>query len=688
MKKLIFLIMVLSAVLTIHAQKKVEILPSTIQGVVGSQVIVPVVITGFNTDTTSLVAAEFYLNFDNTVLTFESVANVSDLMPQEEWFFSNPDPTLNRFSCNWVEPTFVTNVSVPDGTTLFEIVFTYNGGESALDFDETASLFVHLDQSFNFVTLQVDYFDGMVVPAPNTNTTIWTGDGDWNTLQNWSQGIPTLESVAVIESGTVTIQNAVGSARTLEIKSGTTVKIMPQFSLTVADTLQNDGTLQVLSNETGTGSFIVEDVVQGSGNYTVGQFFTSGTHLAGAPVANNTTDVFGSASLKTWDEPSASFSLVASGSLLESGGGYLAEMNTNTTVSFSGNAIHQGNITLNLDAPTNENVETSGLNLISNPYPSAIEWLSGDWDLQNTENAVYVWDNYRYRVWNGYLGDLTDGIIPAMQGFFVKASGANAQITIPNNARLHSNQPFFKEAAEVENMLAIEVGKLDSGEPGAVEDVFYFQARLEATNGFDPEFDAYKLANAEGTTMVYSMQNDANFEKMAIDVRQFSGSSFPSVAIGFRPADAGTYYLRLKNVDTFDPGIPIVLQDLGLGVAFPEDEIDMRNNVSDFTYSFTTIPGDEEYRFNLHFSPVGIDEGIGYENPVKIWISDNKLVINNFSNAEEKLLLEIFDVTGRRLSQNSVSVFEEHQQDVSRLKGVFIVRLTSERMVVTKKFCK
>jgi len=298
MKKLIFLIMVLSAFLTIYAQKKVEILPSTIQGVVGSQVIVPIVITGFNTDTTSLVAAEFYLNFDNTVLAFESVANVSALMPLEEWFFSNPDPTLGRFSCNWVEPSFVTNVSVPDGTTLFEIVFAYNGGESTLEFDEAASLFVHLDQSFNFVTLQVDYFNGTVVPAPNTNTTIWTGNGDWNTLQNWSQGIPTLESVAVIESGTVAIQNAVGSARRLIIEQGATVNIMPLYSLTVADTLENNGILQIFSNESATGSLIVEDVVEGSGNYSIGQFFTSGTHLAGSPVANITADVFGSAPVK------------------------------------------------------------------------------------------------------------------------------------------------------------------------------------------------------------------------------------------------------------------------------------------------------------------------------------------------------------------------------------------------------
>ncbi len=672
---------------TVFAQKKVEIIPSVINAQVGTQISVPVVVTGFDTDTSSVLAIEFYIDFNNSALTFDSVINVNNLTPKEEWFFSAPGAALNRFACNWAEPSFINNVSLPGETTLFEIVFTYNGGESSLGFDESTSLFVHLDNASNFITLQVDYFDGMVVPAPNTNTTVWTGIGDWNNLANWSQGIPTIESVAVIENGEVTIQNAVATSRNIEIKAGATVKIMPQNPLTVADTLINDGLLQVFSDESGSGSVIVGKLILGSGNYKIRQFLTEGEHLTGAPLSGANTNVFNSVAVSSWNEATASFSPLAAGSLLENAHGYKVDIPANSTVLFEGNLLNQGNITVNLSDENTGNIQTAGLNLICNPYPSAMEWLMGDWELQNVGKAIYVWNKTRYLVWNGFLGNLSDGILPAMQGFFVKAAGENPQITIPNNARFHSNQPFYKETRDLENLLTIEFGKLEGGTPGAVEDVVFYHLKPEATSGFDAEYDAYKLPGADGTTLAYSMLEGENAEKMCIDVRPFIGEAIPSVALGFQPADAGTYYLRLKNTDSFNANTPIVLQDLGLEAIFPDDEIDMRTDVQDFTYSFSATSGDEPYRFNLFFSPVGIDE-LQKHNNLNIQLAGNDLFINNLQQQARFFTLELFDVMGRKLHQESFGLLDKQIVNIASLSGIFIVRLTTDGEVVTQKFFK
>ena len=687
MKYLIVLFFMLGSMPALLAQKKVEIVPSVINAEVGSQISVPVLVSGFNTDTSTVVAIEFYIDFDNSALTFDSVISVNSLMPKQEWFFSNPGATLNRFSCNWAEPTFVNNVSVPDGAKLFDIVFTYNGGESTLEFDKTTSLFVHLDPTFNFITLQVDYFDGMVIPAPNQNTTNWNGNGDWNTLNNWSAGIPTIESVAVIQSGTVTVQNAVATSRKMEILDGATVKIMPLNSLTVADTLINNGLLQVGSNETGSGSVIVDKVVLGAGNYAIEQFMSAGSHLTGAPLANGTTNVFNTAPVSSWDETSASFGPLAAGSLMENAKGYKVDFAGNTIAVFEGNNLHQGNITVSLSNVNTGNIETSGLNLVCNPYPSAMEWLMGDWEFQNVGKAIYVWNKSRYQVWNGFLGELSDGILPAMQGFFVKATGENPQITIPNNSRLHSNQPFYKETRDLENLLTIEFGKLEGGIPGVVEDVIFYHLKPEATHGFDPEFDAYKLPGNDGTTLAYSMPEGENAEKMSIDVRPFSGEAIPSVAIGFEPATDGIYYLRLKNSETFGPSTPFVLQDLGVEAIFPDDEFDMRTDVQDFTYSFSATTGDEPYRFNLFFSPVGIDELQKRDN-INMQLSGNDLIINNLQQQARFFTLEIFDVTGRKLHQGSFNLLDKQIVNTGNLRGIIIVRLTSDGEVVTQKFYK
>ena len=687
MKYLIVLFIMLGSVLASFAQKKVEIIPSVIHAEVGSQISVPVLLSGFNTDTSTVVAIEFYIAFNNSALTFDSIVNVNSLMPKQEWFFSNPGATLNRFSCNWAEPTFVNNVSVPDEAKLFDIVFTYNGGESSLEFDETTSLFVHLDPGFNFITLQVDYFDGMVIPAPNQNTTNWNGNGDWNTLTNWSAGIPTIESVAVIQSGSVTVQNAVATSRKMEIMDGATVKIMPLNSLSVADTLTNNGLLQVVSNETGSGSVIVDKVVSGAGNYAIEQFMLAGSHLTGAPLANETTNVFNTAPVSSWDETSASFGPLAAGSLMENAKGYKVDLTGNTTAVFEGNNLHQGNIIVSLSNANTGNIETAGLNLVCNPYPSAIEWLLGDWDFQNVGKAIYVWDKTRYRVWNGFMGDITDGILPAMQGFFVKATGNNPQITIPNNARLHSGLPFYKETRNLENVLTIEFGKLEGGTPGEVDDVIFYQASPEATAAFDPEYDAYKLAGTNGTTVAYSMLEGGNVEKMAIDVRPLSGENIPSVALGFVPASAGTYYLRLKNVDSFNQNTPIVLQDLGLGVAFPADEIDMRADVQDFTYSFSATANDEPARFNLFFSPVGVDE-LQKTNNFSMQLSGNDLIIRNQVQSPQSVNLEIYDLMGRKLQQDLLSLIDLQKVNISGRRGILIVRLTTNGQVITQKFYK
>jgi len=687
MKYLIVLFLMLGSLPALFAQKKVEIIPSVINAQVGTQISVPVVVTGFDTDTSSVLAIEFYIDFDNSALTFDSVINVNTLTPKEEWFFSAPGAALSRFACNWAEPSFISNVSLPGETTLFEIVFTYNGGESALTFDETASLFVHLDPSFNFITLTVDYFDGMILPAPNQNTTNWTGNGDWNNLANWSQGIPTIESVAVIENGTVTIQNAVATSRKMEIMAGATVKIMPLNTLTVADTLIHDGLLMVVSDETGSGSAIVEKVILGSGNYNIQQFLPEGEHLTGAPLTGANINVFNSSPVSIWNGASATFTPLAAGALMESAIGLKVDLSENTIATFDGNTLHQGNITVPLTNGNTGNTETDGLNLICNPYPSALKWLAGDWDFENVGKAIYVWDNTRYKVWNGFLGDLSDGILPSMQGFFVKATGENPQITIPNNARLFSNLPFYKEAQDLENLLTIEFGKLEGGNPGVVEDVIFYHIKPESTIGFDPEFDAFKLRGSDGTTTAYSMLDGENAEKMCIDVRPFSGENIPSVALGFKPADAGTYYLRLKNTETFNPNTPIVLQDLGLEAIFPDDEIDMRTDVQDFTYSFSATTDDEPYRFNLFFSPVGIDE-LQKHNTFSIQLADNDLIIKNLQQQARFFTLEIFDIMGRKLHRESLSLLDKQMFDVSSLSGIFIVRLTSYGEVVTQKFFK
>lgn len=159
MKKSLIMIAFALFAFNLMAQK-IEISPEIIPGVTGQEITVSVMVSEFDTEITSLGAIEFYIDFDNSVLSYTGVTNFSALLPVSQWFYSNPAPSLNRFACNWAEPT-LQNVNIPTGTVLFDLKFLCANGQTTIDFDSAASIFVHID-GVNFVSLPVDFADGFV----------------------------------------------------------------------------------------------------------------------------------------------------------------------------------------------------------------------------------------------------------------------------------------------------------------------------------------------------------------------------------------------------------------------------------------------------------------------------------------------------------------------------------------------
>lgn len=164
---------------------KIKLIPAFIQEVSGLTVNVNVVLFGFNTDSTSVTAIEFYIDFNNQVAQFTGVSNFSPLMPQNQWFHSVPGPALNRFACNWAEPSLL-NLKVPDSTTIMTLHFLLLSGETPLTFDEANSLFVHIDSQFNLIELEVSYYNGYIVVLPSQiqEKPVTTENEKWFTISN------------------------------------------------------------------------------------------------------------------------------------------------------------------------------------------------------------------------------------------------------------------------------------------------------------------------------------------------------------------------------------------------------------------------------------------------------------------------------------------------------------------------
>ena len=149
---------------------------------------------------------------------------------------------------------------------------------------------------------------------------------------------------------------------------------------------------------------------------------------------------------------------------------------------------------------------------MGNPYASAIDW--DKFDKTNIDASVYIYDGAagQYKSWNGSTGDLSEGIIPPMNGFFIKAS-VGASLTIPNSSRKHTSTNFYKEKEYGKDLLVLKV------EGNGFKDKTYIHFNENASTGFDNEFDAYKLLGIYEAPQLYTKTGNT---KLSINVLPYS----------------------------------------------------------------------------------------------------------------------------------------------------------------------
>ncbi|MEM6327874.1 MAG: hypothetical protein AAF791_12210, partial [Bacteroidota bacterium] len=89
--------------------------------------------------------------------------------------------------------------------------------------------------------------------------------------------------------------------------------------------------------------------------------------------------------------------------------------------------------------PGNGAPEGEGWNLLGNPFNDPLDWDLG-WTRTDVSNSVYVWDPAHlggsYRVWNGAVGSLADGVIPRGAAFWGQAESPSAVLRAPAEARV------------------------------------------------------------------------------------------------------------------------------------------------------------------------------------------------------------------------------------------------------------
>lgn len=501
--------------------------------------------------------------------------------------------------------------------------------------------------------------------------TVWTGinSSDWELNNNWSNCKPCAEIDAIIPFGTPDnpVLATTGDTKNLTVEPGGQLTVLPSNSLTV----HGDLILEADDNRSAS-------VIDNAGITVIGEtkaeFFINQNrwHFISSPVSNAISYSFFQLYLKEWREYNNTWFYIEPTNVpLGVGKGWSAWSNTGDpgtkTVTIKGGILNSGNISLPVTATDMNNSSSigdgEGWNLVGNPYASAIDWDLAGWTKTNIDGTVYVWDGVQYLTWNGSVGALADGVIPAMQGFMVKANNFNPYLEVSNAARIHGAYPY-KSETPVQNLIAI------TANGNGNTDHAFIHFTENATIGFDHHADAYKLTGISAAPQLYSIVPDT---MLAVNTLPISAGA-QSVELGFEAGNTGDYTLTFSQLESFVNTGGIYLEDRLTG--------EIIQVVNGSAYSFTAEPGQPNNRFILHFGPLGTEDKISaISNSV---YSYGDCIYINTASSDHEIQVQIVNMQGQSVFSGSIL-----PGCVTRIpvdgKGIYIARLTADGEILKRK---
>jgi hypothetical protein len=247
-------------------------------------------------------------------------------------------------------------------------------------------------------------------------------------------------------------------------------------------------------------------------------------------------------------------------------------------------------------------------------------------------------------------------------------------INISNQAQIIKNFPTaesvknltVKNSEAIPNLLRIKATTALSSD----ETVVYF--RNDVTEGFDPEFDAYKLTGGADAPQLGSITQDQI--KLSIN-------ALPCVECGriipiyFSLNQVSPVTFLASSLETFTMDEPIFLEDL--------QENKMINLKQEPSYTFTYQPPLTN-RFQLIFlsyTPVTDQPS----DKVSLYFNAGKLHVEIPSMDGQKAVINTFDIAGRLMNSATKTLTGMIQVDAPRVTGVYIVRILAGNKVFTRR---
>jgi len=553
-------------------------------------------------------------------------------------------------------------------------------GESWYQYPKFPATYTLADGDQLYVKM-TDNYPCLSTPNPVSSNTfimnvvdhVWTGDnsGSWNDAGNWNpSSIPSSDANIYFTqpNGPSLGINTSVTCHNIIVKNTWYFSISYNGSLTLTGTLTLNGPdgLYIQSNSGGTGS-LIDNGIAGTGTAYVETSISKDVwHYLSSPISDATANNFPGDYLMASDPTNSS-----------GWGNWISDPSTPLQVmrgyscwkpsTSSTSEAFDGHLNTGTETFTGNRTATdpnAGWHLVGNPFPSSINLTSSGITWDQFEPTAYFYDGSQYLAY-----PTTDGLgthsqyVPPEQGFFVHINDSHvgtSTLTFTNSARTHSTESFLKDTPAIQN----EFFMVASGSANAYSDRATVHFNPDATSGYDPGYDAYKLQGLNEAPQLYTSVGDT---KVTCNSLPFDKKNMV-IPMGFSCGLPGTYTLTADSLRTFENAISISLEDLKLNITQ-----DLRTNP---VYSFVYDTIDNPNRFVLHFyNPTFGVTNLENIQPVQIYSFGNAIYIRSHDGNLQEGTVFIYDLVGKEIFLTSLSDKILNRITPEVAEGFYLVRV-------------
>jgi hypothetical protein len=225
--------------------------------------------------------------------------------------------------------------------------------------------------------------------------------------------------------------------------------------------------------------------------------------------------------------------------------------------------LNMGDITMPVTYSSSGNDANDGWNFVGNPYASPYDWdaffdaYSGTANCFNIDPTIYIYnpngDGYiSFNAFGGEpgIGDLTDGIIPTIAGFWVKATGANPTLVLTEQYKVATvPAPVFGKTNQNEGF-KIRLEK---------DSISYDDVLVKYMNGATVNSDPYDIIKLSSTWTNISAYGNDNIQLTA-SVRPLMNAN-DTIKLSINANATGSYKMKFYNSTNLPIGENVYLID-------------------------------------------------------------------------------------------------------------------------------